>query len=62
MLFDLLPSEGGKAEQAVELNLLFPRNGDVPGLLLSLLLAGQTPEKHLLHWQIWVKNHISVAY
>lgn len=40
MLFDLLPSEGGKAEQAVELKLLFPRNGDVPGLLLSLLLVG----------------------
>lgn len=43
MLFNVLPSEGGKAEQAVELSLLFPRNGDVPGLLLSLLLVGQTP-------------------
>lgn len=35
MVFNLLPSEGGKAEQSVELSLLFLRNGDTPRLLLK---------------------------
>lgn len=35
MVFNLLPSEGGKAEQPAELSLLFPRNGGIPSLLLK---------------------------
>lgn len=35
MVFNLLPSEGGKAEQPVELSLLFLRNGGIPSLLLK---------------------------
>lgn len=35
MVFNLLPSEGGKAEQPAELSLLFPRNGGIPSLLLE---------------------------
>lgn len=35
MVFNLWPSEGGEAEQPVELSLLFPRNGGIPSLLLK---------------------------